>query len=182
MQFKASQKLLDPNKLTPAPKQQTPITAITSVRNIDGIGVNNDKKLDVPSTPTKPLKRRSSVSLVDLSKCPKINVDDYINKLMTNVDKDGNVTDYLTDTAVIEQICVLAIENLSKLPSLLELSPKINIVGDIHGQFSDLLRIFERCGSPANTKYLFLGDYVDRGPHSLEVICLLLLLRVSNFH
>ena len=86
-------------------------------------------------------------------------------------------------------------ENLSKLPSMLEPPPKIYIVGDLHGQFTDLLRIFERCGSPKSTvslfsmfnflitlsfqKYLFLGDYVDRGPNSLETICLLLLLRIK---
>uniref|UniRef100_A0A914YN49 Uncharacterized protein n=1 Tax=Panagrolaimus superbus TaxID=310955 RepID=A0A914YN49_9BILA len=104
--FKASQKLLDPNHLTPGPMQQSCVLPpVTAIKDIDGI----DKKLDAPTTPLKPLKKRSSVSLVaDLSKCPKINVDDYINKLMTSVDKDGNITDYLTDTAVIEQICVLA--------------------------------------------------------------------------
>lgn len=62
---------------------------------------------------------------------------------------------------------------------MLELTPKIHIVGDLHGQFGDLLRIFERCGNPSKSKYLFLGDYVDRGPNSIETICLLLLLRVK---
>uniref|UniRef100_A0AC34GS04 Serine/threonine-protein phosphatase n=1 Tax=Panagrolaimus sp. ES5 TaxID=591445 RepID=A0AC34GS04_9BILA len=176
MQFKASQKLLDPNKFTTESNHQnSALPPVTAKKDIDGI----DKMLDVPTAPLKPIKKRSTVALVaDLSKCPKIDVDDYISRLMTSVDKDGNITDYLTDTSVIEQICVLAIENLSKQPSLLELSPKINVVGDIHGQFTDLLRIFDLCGSPACTKYLFLGDYVDRGPHSLEVICLLLLLRI----
>lgn len=63
-------------------------------------------------------------------------------------------------------------------PVVLELNPPLIIVGDIHGQFFDLLRIFRTCGDPSKTNYLFLGDYVDRGPQSINVICLLLLYKI----
>lgn len=64
-------------------------------------------------------------------------------------------------------------------PTLLRLSPPVKIVGDIHGQFSDLIRIFNSCGYPPHTNYLFLGDYVDRGCQSLETILLLLCFKIK---
>ena len=59
-------------------------------------------------------------------------------------------------------------------PILLELNAPIKVVGDIHGQYYDLLRLFEYGQFPPESNYLFLGDYVDRGKQSLESICLLL--------
>jgi serine/threonine-protein phosphatase PP1 catalytic subunit len=61
---------------------------------------------------------------------------------------------------------------------LLELTPPLTIVGDIHGQYHDLLRVFNDCKFPGKTNYLFLGDYVDRGCQSIETICLLMAFKV----
>lgn len=63
-------------------------------------------------------------------------------------------------------------------PAVLQVEGEFVIVGDLHGSISSLLRIFDRLGYPPQRSYIFLGDYVDRGVFSCDVLFMLFSLKV----
>ena len=76
----------------------------------------------------------------------------------------------------LEWLCDISIELLKKDPMLLRVEAPINIVGDIHGQYNDMIElVFSR--DDIEPRFLFLGDYVDRGSNSIETITYLLILK-----
>ncbi|BAT88109.1 hypothetical protein VIGAN_05155100 [Vigna angularis var. angularis] len=101
-------------------------------------------------------------------------LDDVIRRLLEG---KGGKQVQLSESE-IRQLCVNARQIFLSQPILLELRAPIRIGGDIHGQYQDLLRLFEYGGFPPAANYLFLGDYVDRGKQSLETICLLLAYKI----
>lgn len=66
-----------------------------------------------------------------------------------------------------------------------DLRPPCKIFGDLHGQYVDLMRYFDIWNTPSDNgdihahDYIFLGNYVDKGHNSLEVICLLFALKLK---
>jgi len=77
----------------------------------------------------------------------------------------------------IKQLCEMVKELLLEESNVQPVSSPVTICGDIHGQFYDLLELFKTGGELPETNYIFMGDYVDRGYHSLEVFTLLLALK-----
>eukprot|EP00971_Amphidinium_carterae_P278147 5521125-Amphidinium_carterae.1 len=92
--------------------------------------------------------------------------------------------DHLSLEGILAQDLVLQIvKEASDLfeaePNLLKLNDPITVVGDIHGQYFDLVKLLEVGGQPGDTQYLFLGDYVDRGSYSVEVVVALLAVKIK---
>lgn len=104
-------------------------------------------------------------------------LDSIINKLTTK--KNKNFKRFIEITEIeINFLNTHCKKILKEQDSFLELKAPIKICGDIHGQFYDLLRLFEFGGFPPESNYLFLGDYVDRGKQSVETICLLFAFKI----
>ncbi|KAI9207517.1 serine/threonine protein phosphatase Pzh1 [Polychytrium aggregatum] len=118
----------------------------------------------------------------------KFDIDDIIQRLIQARSQKFSKTPCIKNSE-ITWICQKIREVLLDQPVLLELNPPVHIVGDIHGQYNDLCRVFDMCGYPPSANYLFLGkypyllcnsrDYVDRGKQSLETILLLFSYKIK---
>ncbi|KAF7877284.1 hypothetical protein EAF04_000967 [Stromatinia cepivora] len=106
-------------------------------------------------------------------------LDDYISRLLDAGYQGKSTKGVCLKSAEINSICLRVREILLEQPPLVELEAPVKIVGDIHGQYSDLIRMFEMCGFPPSSNFLFLGDYVDRGKQSLETILLLMCYKIK---
>ena len=78
----------------------------------------------------------------------------------------------------VKTLCEKAREILVEESNVQNVKSPVTVCGDIHGQFQDLLELFRIGGYCPDTNYLFMGDYVDRGYHSVETVTLLVALKV----
>jgi len=97
-----------------------------------------------------------------------IDLDKFVEKIKRceylEEDELKNLADYVKEILVEES-------------HVQPVAAPVTVCGDIHGQFHDLLRLFETGGEVPSTNYIFMGDFVDRGYNSLEVFTLLMVLK-----
>jgi len=116
--------------------------------------------------------------MISSKKGNELDIDKIIEKLLSvKGSKPGKQVNLLENE--IAFVVNKAREVFISQPILLELEAPLKICGDIHGQYYDLLRLFDYGGFPPEANYLFLGDYVDRGKQSLETICLMLSFKIK---
>ncbi|KAF8820142.1 putative serine/threonine protein phosphatase [Cardiosporidium cionae] len=85
----------------------------------------------------------------------------------------------LLTEAELKSACEKVKEILIEENNVKLISSPVTICGDIHGQFYDLLELFDVGGEIPDQNYIFLGDYVDRGFHSIETVEYLILLKIK---
>ena len=90
--------------------------------------------------------------------------------------KDGESSVF--EMKEITQLCNETKKIISDQPVLLKLDAPITIFGDLHGQFSDMQKFLQMSGPPPDTQILFLGDYVDRGHNSIEILLQLFAFKI----
>ncbi|XP_074376267.1 phytochrome-associated serine/threonine-protein phosphatase 3 isoform X2 [Apium graveolens] len=77
----------------------------------------------------------------------------------------------------LQLLCEYVKDILIEESNVQPVNSPVTVCGDIHGQFHDLMKLFQTGGHVPDTNYIFMGDFVDRGYNSLEVFTILLLLK-----
>ena len=103
------------------------------------------------------------------------------------INENEDMQSFLFTIDEIRALTQQCIDIVKSQPIVLKISSPVKVFGDIHGQYIDLMKFFDKWGCPSeningdlmNNDYLFLGDYVDRGNMSLETICLLMALKIK---
>jgi serine/threonine-protein phosphatase PP1 catalytic subunit len=142
---------------------------------------NNDSHnaMEVNDSNGQPGQNNASSLVTGNDHVKSLEIDDMIQRLIVAGNSNKVSKSVPLKNAEINAICQAARDIFLSQPTLIELSPPVKIVGDVHGQYSDLIRLFDMCGFPPAANYLFLGDYVDRGKQSLETILLLLCYKIK---
>lgn len=110
-------------------------------------------------------------------------LDCWADKLLAEGDTTGDSA-FILPEKELKRLCFASRQALLKQPSLVEITTTsdVVVVGDLHGQYNDLQRMFKQLGRPGSDSkvWVFLGDYIDRGPMGLEIVATLLALKLRH--
>ena len=170
-------KNLTPVKRKP-PSEKDSIKEEEKIENKENLFLNKSEVVKIENTNKKNANKRaqSFPSGFDPNQ-KKYNIDMIILKLLSvrnKINKEVKL-EYNEIIWLCEEITKVFLNQ----PVCLYLDTPVNVCGDIHGQYPDLIRLFEAGGYPTDVNYLFLGDYVDRGKQSIETICLLFCFKIK---
>lgn len=168
----------------PFPNALSPKNAANNVNNTspnnnsnENEDLNQDTIMSVNQISLSSQNQLTATSAQSFGK--NLDIDECINRLL-EVGTSGKVTKSICfKNSEIAAICKAVHEVFMSQPTLIELNPPVKVMGDIHGQYHDLIRLFEMGGFPPDSNYLLLGDYVDRGKQSLETILLLFCYKIK---
>jgi protein phosphatase len=167
------------DKAVVAFKQSTEeFSELVRILSVEKLQEETTKKQDLMKLfKTQPLSQDLHEKVLNILLRPK----EWIEK---PVDPDLK---YIFDIDTVIELINRCIKVVEEQPMVLRVEAPVKIFGDIHGQYQDLMRFFDLYSAPIEgpggdiegLDYIFLGDYVDRGTHSLETMCLLMALKIK---
>ncbi|CAP35614.2 Protein CBG18099 [Caenorhabditis briggsae] len=122
----------------------------------------------------------SAYKTIDDSMASRLDIDELIVKILSVGHAEKSMTKTVKEQDLMA-LCNLAKKSFLLQPVMVEVEAPIKVCGDVHGQYSDVIRLFNIARFPPHSNYIFLGDYVDRGRQNLELITLFLCYKIKFF-